>query len=250
MTHDPASVPWSEERAWLHDLLIRDGRSEDLVELLIGSLDRWAARSTAHQALYAVPVLVAAAEHGVRAVHAGPMPRERAIAVSVAWRLLRVSAKLFDDVEDGDARGREAETINVALGLLFAAELTVERLSVCGLARDRVWQARGMLTRACFHATEGQQRDAAGYGGDDPDAWLETATAKSGALLGLACALGAIAGGAPDARVQAWQDFGAHLGLLLQVADDYNGVWGAAGPGDLAAGRPTLPVAYALSVAD
>ncbi|RLC88114.1 MAG: hypothetical protein DRI37_05575 [Chloroflexi bacterium] len=39
------------------------------------------------------------------------------------------------------------------------------------------------------------------------------------------------------------------MGVLLQVADDFNGVWHSEGISDLVAGGLTLPVCYAFSVA-
>jgi geranylgeranyl pyrophosphate synthase len=48
--------------------------------------------------------------------------------------------------------------------------------------------------------------------------------------------------------MKAHNEYGCHLGVLLQVADDFHDVWCLAGDSDLAAGQPTLPVCYALSV--
>jgi geranylgeranyl pyrophosphate synthase len=48
--------------------------------------------------------------------------------------------------------------------------------------------------------------------------------------------------------MKAHNEYGCHLGVLLQVADDFHDVWCLAGDSDLATGRPTLPVCYALSI--
>lgn len=76
---------------------------------------------------------------------------------------------------------------------------------------------------------------------------------RSGALLGCACALGAIAGGGDPARVEQLRLFGVRLGLAVQFAEDLLGIWGdPAVTGrptfpDLRRGRRSLPVAAALA---
>lgn len=43
---------------------------------------------------------------------------------------------------------------------------------------------------------------------------------KTGALMGAACAMGAIAGGAPVSDVSRWREFGVKVGLAFQAIDD------------------------------
>ncbi|MFC5001566.1 polyprenyl synthetase family protein [Dactylosporangium cerinum] len=76
---------------------------------------------------------------------------------------------------------------------------------------------------------------------------------RSGALLGCACALGAIAGGGDPARVEQLRLFGVRLGLAVQFTEDLLGIWGdpdvtgrPAFP-DLRRRRLSLPVAAALA---
>ncbi|MEV4513085.1 polyprenyl synthetase family protein [Dactylosporangium sp. NPDC049525] len=60
---------------------------------------------------------------------------------------------------------------------------------------------------------------------------------RSGALLGCACALGAIAGGGDPVRVDQLRLFGVRLGLAVQFAEDLLGIWGD----PAVTGRPTFP---------
>jgi geranylgeranyl diphosphate synthase type I len=76
---------------------------------------------------------------------------------------------------------------------------------------------------------------------------------RSGALLGCACALGAIAGGGDRATVDQLRLFGVRLGLAVQFVEDLEGIWGdpavtgrPAFP-DLRRRRRSLPVAAALA---
>lgn len=54
---------------------------------------------------------------------------------------------------------------------------------------------------------------------------------------------------APTDEVAPYSEFGYNLGVLIQICDDFEGVWNPKGRSDLAAGKRTLPVIYALTVA-
>jgi geranylgeranyl diphosphate synthase type I len=82
---------------------------------------------------------------------------------------------------------------------------------------------------------------------------LRMAEAKTGALLGCACALGALYAQAPEPAATALDGFGRRIGLAFQLADDLIGIWGdprvtgkPAGA-DLAARKKSLPVVAALA---
>ena len=87
------------------------------------------------------------------------------------------------------------------------------------------------------------------------DECLAMSAAKTGALFGCACSLGALAGGAGAGPVQALNDFGTHVGLAFQLVDDLLGIWGDPGStgkpahSDLASRKKSLPVTAALTSA-
>jgi geranylgeranyl diphosphate synthase type I len=178
---------------------------------------------------------------------------EAAMPVTDAWQMVRLAAKLLDDVEDGEAKDAPAETINLATGLLFAAPLVLRGLLEQGFSGERILCLEEALLRAELYACAGQHSDLASGQSDiasmDPDTWLEIAQAKSGSLLGWATWAGALVAGADERALSGYHAYGCHLGVLLQVADDFKGVWSPGGVCDLAAGRPNLPVCYALHVA-
>jgi geranylgeranyl pyrophosphate synthase len=77
---------------------------------------------------------------------------------------------------------------------------------------------------------------------------------KTGALTGLACALGARVAGGSDEQVAALAHFGRELGLALQQLDDLGNL-SAKGPAskrheDLRNGRLTWPWAWAAELLD
>jgi geranylgeranyl diphosphate synthase type I len=76
---------------------------------------------------------------------------------------------------------------------------------------------------------------------------------KTSSLIGVSCALGALAGGATPRRVDLLRQFGHHLGLAFQLVDDLLGIWGDPAVtgkpvgADLARRKKSLPVVAALA---
>ncbi len=173
-----------------------------------------------------------------------------AVPVTAAWQLVRVAAKLLDDVEDGDIGSQRGAIVNIANALLFIAQLLLERLALSG---DRARRVADELQRAMLRAAAGQHADlcaqAAALTALDPDSWLAIARAKSGELFGWATWAGAYVAAAPQSTLDAYREYGSCLGVLVQVADDFNGIWHPDGVSDLAVGRVSLPVCYARMVA-
>jgi geranylgeranyl pyrophosphate synthase len=153
------------------------------------------------------------------------------------------AAKLFDDVEDGEA-DHPAKTLNAGTGLLFVAQLALGKLP-----EHQAWPISQALSRAVLHSCAGQHLDlTASHTQTDPETWLDIARTKSGSLLAWAAWAGAWLAGGDEPTLAGYAKYGSHLGILLQVADDFNGVWGAEGMSDLVSGQLSLPVCYALSI--
>ena len=78
---------------------------------------------------------------------------------------------------------------------------------------------------------------------------------KTGALIKAACRMGAIAGGADEAALQAAELYGDAVGLAFQIADDILDVTASASAmgkptgADAAAGRHTFPAVVGLEQA-
>jgi geranylgeranyl diphosphate synthase type I len=76
---------------------------------------------------------------------------------------------------------------------------------------------------------------------------------KTAALLSACCQIGALLGGAEEAKQQAYRSFGHYLGLAFQVQDDILGIWGNEAmtgksvASDLVEGKNSLPVLAGLS---
>ncbi|WP_018658243.1 polyprenyl synthetase family protein [Actinomadura flavalba] len=181
-----------------------------------------------------------------------------ALPAAVAIELAHNFSLLHDDVMDGDVTRRHRPTAWTLFGA-NAAILAGDALLACateGLAADEVGGAAvRTFGRAVRELVEGQCADVSFE--ERTDVTLAECQAmaakKTGALIGAACALGAIFGGGDPARVTHLRRFGDRLGLAFQIADDRLGIWGdpavtgKAVHADLVRRKKSLPVVAALN---
>ncbi|MBM7168858.1 polyprenyl synthetase family protein [Streptomyces sp. G44] len=202
------------------------------------------------------PALVLAA---VRALGGEPATAVRAAA---AVELIHNFTLLHDDVMDRDTTRRHRPTAWTVFGDPAAILVgdAIQALAQRLLAEDphpAAPAAAARLARCVMELCAGQQADCALESRRPEDVTLDEclamAEAKTGALLGCACALGALyAGGGPE-EVDALDGFGREAGLAFQLIDDVIGIWGdpdhtgkPAGA-DLAVRKKSLPVVAALA---
>jgi geranylgeranyl diphosphate synthase type I len=174
--------------------------------------------------------------------------------IAAAWACLQAAAHAMDKVEDGDPldgwlQGLEAgEVINAANGLVFTASLLLQDLYRDDRTRPAAGEICADFHRSTLLMASGQHRDLASEV-PDLDLWMEIAGAKSGAFFRLACRSGARLGTGERARVEAFGEYGYHIGVLLQLRDDLVDMRPALiegkSPADL---RRSLAVAYAFDV--
>lgn len=178
---------------------------------------------------------------------------DRLPPVVAAWQLVRLSAKLFDDVEDGDVGDQSASYTNLATSCLFAAQLALDKLPEYDYSTQQVQQIRSRFNLACIKACEGQHTDIALVSNHkilDPDQWFGMTQAKSGYLFAWASWAGVLAvGGSKKVQTSFW-DFGMQLGELIQIADDFNDLWNTLEEIRLSAFFSSLPFCYAYYEAD
>ena len=179
--------------------------------------------------------------------------RRRAVPVAAAWCLLHTAALLLDDVEDQELdymawpSMSPAQAVNAATGLIFASQMAWAHLGRLGVDGALSLSLQEIFGHTILQACVGQDLDLAADAFSLGDYW-QVAEAKSGALFALACRGGAMLGTTDRQQVESSAEFGHNLGVLIQISDDFNGVWNAPGAGDLVAGSKSLPVVYALSV--
>ncbi|WP_443056209.1 family 2 encapsulin nanocompartment cargo protein polyprenyl transferase [Streptomyces sp. NBC_00239] len=183
-----------------------------------------------------------------------------AVRPAAAVELAHNFTLLHDDIIDEDARRRGRPTAWTVFGIpdaLLAGD-TLLALALRLLAEDphpASARASARLAACVIELSAGQQADCSFERQAEVslDACLAMAMAKTGALLGCSCALGALYAGAGDEEVEALDGFGREAGLAFQLIDDLIGIWGdpehtgkPAGA-DLAARKKSLPVVAALT---
>ncbi|MGW1719894.1 family 2 encapsulin nanocompartment cargo protein polyprenyl transferase [Streptomyces sp. NPDC002156] len=212
------------------------------------------AAGNAGKAIRPALVLTAAAALGGR--------RETAVRAAAAVELVHNFTLLHDDVMDRDTTRRHRPTAWTVFGdadAILAGD-ALQALALGLLAEDphpASATAAARLASCVVELCEGQHADTAmekqGPGEVTLAECLAMAEAKTGALLGCACALGALYAGGSAADVEAMDAFGREAGLAFQLIDDVIGIWGdpsrtgkPAGA-DLVARKKSLPVVAALA---
>ncbi|UFS98327.1 polyprenyl synthetase family protein [Nocardia huaxiensis] len=162
----------------------------------------------------------------------GTVPQS--VHAAAAVELLHNFSLVHDDVMDTDPFRHGRPTIwrlwgetnatlvgdamqALALGVLSDGapeEVTAE--AVIRLARATVMLCRGQYEDCAFETRSSVSVEE----------YLSMAAGKTGALLGCACALGALCAGADHAVVSAMHTFGTELGLVFQLVDDAIDIWG------------------------
>jgi geranylgeranyl diphosphate synthase type I len=195
------------------------------------------------------PALVLLATQAVGA------PAQRAVPAAVAVELVHNFSLVHDDVMDGDATRRHRATVWKVFGVSPAILAGDALLALAArLLADQPEGLRVLMT-AVLDLVEGQsadlefeQRDSVGT-----DECRTMAAGKTGALLGCASALGALAGGGSPGQVARLRAFGEEVGLAFQFIDDLLGIWGEPAVtgkpvySDLRNRKKSLPVVAALA---
>jgi geranylgeranyl diphosphate synthase type I len=185
---------------------------------------------------------------------------EAALPAAVAVELVHNFSLLHDDVMDRDKMRRHRPTVWTVFGVpnaILAGDallaLASQSLVQSELSSSAV--AVQILSRCVTELCHGQFADMSFEQRDDVklNECLAMAAAKTGALLGCACSLGALAGGGTSRQIEMLRDYGIHVGLAFQLVDDLLGIWGdpqrTGKPvhADLAARKKSLPVVAALN---
>jgi geranylgeranyl diphosphate synthase type I len=187
---------------------------------------------------------------------------KQALPAAAGVELVHNFSLIHDDIQDHSAARRGRPTVWIKWGIPQAINagdlmftLAYQALLKCSPGEVAL-AASQILSQACIRLTEGQYLDLSYETREDlplESYWLMIA-GKTAALLAACCELGALAAQADARQRQAMHNFGFDLGLAFQAQDDWLGIWGDASltgksvESDLATGKKTLPVVYALSL--
>ncbi|HSR46568.1 MAG TPA: polyprenyl synthetase family protein [Anaerolineales bacterium] len=183
-----------------------------------------------------------------------------ALPAAAAIELIHNFTLVHDDIEDASEtrRGRPTvwfrwgipQAVNTGDFLYVVSHLACHRLLERGVPAEAVLAVRNELDLACLSLSQGQHLDIA-FESRDPVAsqeYLTMIAGKTAALLGAACAAGAIVAEAGAEATEACRRFGRSLGMAFQLMDDLIGIWGdpretgKSDSDDLRQGKKTYPV--------
>ncbi len=194
-----------------------------------------------------------------------------ASGVAIATECFVCALDLLDDVEDEDQTPiilelGAARALNTSTVLLALAQQALLSCLQRGVDQAMVLRLLGLMQEATLVAASGQHRDLLAEQREARDFTredcIEIAAAKAGAIMRLACLLGAICAGATDAECTEFAEMAELLGTAHQLDNDAHDLYyllesADASPGigversvktDLAREKKTLPVVLAASI--
>jgi octaprenyl-diphosphate synthase len=193
-------------------------------------------------------LLLSAGAFGYR----GPHRHELAAVVE----FIHTATLLHDDVVDESGLRRGRATANALFGnsaAVLVGDFVYSRAFQMMVEVDSV-RVLQVLADATNVIAEGEVMQLINCHNPDieENGYLEVIRCKTAKLFEAATRLGAILGGAPRGQEDAIADYGTRLGTAFQLIDDvldYSGEQAVIGKNvgdDLAEGKPTLPLIYAI----
>jgi octaprenyl-diphosphate synthase len=192
----------------------------------------------------------------VLAASAAGYTGEQQIKLAAVIEFIHTSTLLHDDVVDESDLRRGRETANALWGnaaSVLVGDFLYSRSFQLMVELDNMRIMR-ILADTTNTIAEGEVLQLLNIGNADVDeaSYLAVIERKTAVLFAAATELGGILGGLPEAQTAALREYGMQLGYAFQIADDlldYVSDAGTLGKNigdDLAEGKPTLPIIYAL----
>ena len=158
---------------------------------------------------------------------------EKAIMPAVGLEMYHNFTLLHDDVMDKADIRRGKPTVHVKWDdntaiLSGDAMLTMATQLIAQADAAVMPQVMELFNRTAMEIYEGQQYDMdfESRGDVTVEEYIAMIRLKTSVLLGCACKMGALIGGADEATAQRFYEIGENLGLAFQLQDDMLDVWG------------------------
>ena len=169
---------------------------------------------------------------------------------------IHTATLLHDDVVDESALRRGRDTANATFGnaaSVLVGDFLYSRAFQMMVAVGSV-RVMGVMAEATNIISEGEVLQLMNVHDADIDEenYLKVVRYKTAKLFEAACRVGAILGNASEADEASLADYGMHIGTAFQLIDDvldYSGEVNETGKNvgdDLAEGKPTLPLIFAM----
>jgi octaprenyl-diphosphate synthase len=192
----------------------------------------------------------------VLAARAGDYAGDEHIKLAAVIEFIHTSTLLHDDVVDESDLRRGRSTANAVWGnaaSVLVGDFLYSRSFQLMVELDRMPVLRILAdTTNTIAAGEVMQLLNIGRADLGEDDYMKVIERKTAVLFAAATELGGVLGGLDEERVAALRHYGMQLGYAFQIADDlldYVSDAGTIGKNigdDLAEGKPTLPLIYAL----
>ena len=195
----------------------------------------------------------------VLAARAAGYHGDESVTLAAVIEFIHTATLLHDDVVDDSALRRGRKTANAVWGnaaSVLVGDFLYSRAFQLMVELDRMRVMR-ILADTTNAIAEGEVLQLLNIGNPDTDeaAYLRVIERKTAVLFAAATELGGVLAGLPAAQEQALRRYGMELGFAFQIADDLldfvadSATLGKNVGDDLAEGKPTLPVIYALQSA-
>jgi geranylgeranyl pyrophosphate synthase len=179
----------------------------------------------------------------------------RALPAAAALYLLRISAEIFDDIEDADsqeslsAKYGHAIAVNAATTFLILAEREITRLAEKSVQAPMIVRVIDVINSTYLNACGGQHLDLSPETKQPltEDHYLNIIGKKSASTTRCACHTGALLATKNNKLINKFINFGYNLGLASQIANDILGIVQGK---DISSLKITLPVIFALNQAN
>ncbi|MEO1616803.1 MAG: polyprenyl synthetase family protein [Planctomycetota bacterium] len=182
------------------------------------------------------------------------------VVIGVVLEMVHTATLIHDDVLDEATTRRHVATVNAKwnshTSILLGDYLFSQSFRLAASLENT--RTCAWVGEAARRVCEGELRQVLLRDEIDLDeaTYYEIIRGKTAELCRVACSLAAAESGADDNVVDQLADFGDHLGVAFQIADDYLDLWGDdASVGktlgtDLEQGKITLPVIRLLETSD
>jgi geranylgeranyl diphosphate synthase, type I len=174
---------------------------------------------------------------------------ELATGVTSAWEILYLGAYLLDTVADeGEFVTNRGLIVTLSVSCIPAGRMLLQEHINSEQSIETCNNILKDFDRALLKVCAGQVKDLTEQEPTLEKCW-EIASEKTGEIFALAARSGARLCSENPKVISLFSDLGWHLGILVQIGDDVNGLWPQDETrSDLAYGKWTLPVSYAMLV--
>jgi geranylgeranyl diphosphate synthase, type I len=174
---------------------------------------------------------------------------EHGASVFAAIAAASISARIFDDIQDQDKKDALYLEVGLSRALNYADAFRTtcfKLIGDCAFANSKNRQLYQTFITCYFNALRANERELKGTYTSWAEAW-KTIKMKSGHIYAAIAYMGALCGTSNELHTGACRQYGYHFGIAIQFFNDLEGVWETDNMQDIAQGKITLPLLYALN---